>query len=310
MGFGGREMNATDNSQLTTDNSQLPRVWLNGALLPEAEARVSLFDRGYLYGDGLFETMRAYGGRIFRLRRHLERLAEGARAINLSYAPEQNEIEKIAEELLQANGLTDAYLRLTVSRGLGLGPLPGENLAPTVSLIARPLQLPSPETYERGWKAILVESALSPGSRLSQLKPLSYLDKTLAKMEAKKAGVDEAILVNSRGEITEASTSNLFLVKGNDLLTPPAEAGLLAGITRAAVLELAPALSLQVVETRLTPADLSSAAECFLTNSILEVMPLTGVGEAPIGEGQPGRISRKIHKAYQNLVKSELGLPG
>jgi len=283
-------------------------VWLNGNLVLEEEARVSLFDRGYLYGDGLFETMRAYSGRIFRLEQHLERLAEGARQISLPFSLQASEVAHTAGNLLQANGLTDAYLRLTLSRGPGVGPLPPDSISPTVSLIARPLKLPSPAEYKNGWKGILLESALSPEARLSQLKSLSYLDKVMAKMKAKAAEVQEAVLVNSRGEITEASASNLFLIRGARLLTPPPEAGILKGITRAAVMELAPSLSLRVSETRLLPSDIFASQEAFLTNSIIEIMPLTWLDGDRIGEGRRGPVTAALQRAYKKLVKKELEL--
>jgi branched-chain amino acid aminotransferase len=292
---------------LTTSEPQNKAyVWLNGALLPEQEARISLFDRGYLYGDGLFETMRAYGGGIFRLAQHIERLQEGARTIRLELPLNAAEAARAAGKLLQANTLSDAYLRLSVSRGIGLGPLPPEGISPTISLIARPLRLPDTQEYADGWSAILVESSISPGAGLSQLKPLSYLDKLLAKMKAREAGVQEAVLVNSRGEVTEASTSNLFVLHGKRLLTPPPEAGLLKGITRGVVMELAPNLSLQVAESRLLPSDIFSAQECFLTNSIMEIMPLCWLEGERIGEGRRGPVTSALRKAYADLVKKEL----
>jgi len=281
-------------------------VWLNGTLLPEGEARVSLFDRGYLYGDGLFETMRAYGGKIFRLRQHLVRLTEGARELGLRLRLACSQIEQAAADLLDTSGLSDAYLRLTVSRGPGLGPLPKHNLKPTISLIARRLRLPSPQEYEKGWKAVLVESALSLNSQLSKVKSLSYLDKVLARIRAREAGADEALLVNSQGEIAEASTSNFFLLQEGRLLTPPLKAGLLRGITRETIMELAPRLSLGVSEATLTPEEVFSAQECFLTNSIMEVMPLTSLEGQEIGEGRRGPITAALHRAYQNLVVKEL----
>ena len=291
----------TASKEMTTK----PYVWLNGALLPEEAARVSLFDRGYLYGDGLFETMRAYNSKLFRLRQHFDRIAAGASEIGIPLPLAFHQLKHVATELLQANGLADAYLRLTISRGVGLGPLPAADLSPTISLIARPLRLPSPQEYETGWKGILAVSSLAPGAQLSQLKSLSYLDKLLAKMQAKAAGAQEAILTNARGEITEASTSNIFIIKGQQLLTPPISAGLLPGITRAVILELAAQLSLTINETAIKPADVFVADECFLTNSIMEIMPLTRLADRAIGTGRPGAMTLTIQQAYRETVLSE-----
>ena len=284
-------------------------VWLNGKFQAAEEARVSLFDRGYLYGDGLFETMRAYQGQIFRLQQHFDRLAAGAAALGIELPYSCREIRHTIGNLLQANLLTEAYLRLTLSRGAGLGPLPPEQPKPTVSLIARPLRLPAPEEYEAGWGAVVVESALAPGAQLSGLKSLCYLDKLMAKASAQAAGVQEALLVNARGEVTEASSSNVFIVRDKRLLTPPREAGLLAGITRGVVMELAPALSLQVEERRLTPEEVLGASEAFLTNSIMEIMPLVRLGGNSIGEGRPGPVARALQQSYQSLMRRELELP-
>jgi branched-chain amino acid aminotransferase len=280
--------------------------WINDALLPEDRAHVSLFDRGYLYGDGLFETLRAYGGKVFRLERHFARLKDSAREIGLSWSLNLQQLERIVTELLHANDMSDAYLRFTVSRGIGVGPLPSVSVTPTNSLFLRPLNLPSPMEYENGWKGLLVESSLSAGAQLSRLKSLNYLDKVLAKMKAREAGAQEAVLTNSRGEITEAATCNLFILKGRRLLTPPLSAGLLPGITREAIIELAPVLSLEPEETALRPDDLFTSDECFLTNSIIEIMPLTELDGKWIGDGRRGPLSATCQRAYRELVRREL----
>ena len=282
-----------------------PKVWLNGSLIPEAEARVSLFDRGYLYGDGLFETVRAYNGRVFRLGPPLERLHKGAAAIGLSLPYSDSDISEAVETLLAANDLADAYLRLSISRGIGLGPLPPAETPPTVSIIARPLSLPPAQEYERGWSAILAESLLAPTQRWAHIKPLSYLDKLVAKREAQKAGAKEAILVNCRGEVTEASTSNIFLIRNRRLLTPPPASGLLLGITRQAVLEIASEIPLPTEERPLMPDDIHAADEAFLTNSIIEIMPLTQLDGGSVGSG-PGELTRALQQALTRLIKREL----
>jgi branched-chain amino acid aminotransferase len=279
-------------------------VWLNGEFLPEQAAKVSLFDRGYLYGDGLFETMRAYSGRVFRLAHHLARLRQAAAQIGLQIPFGDSQIQHIVKELLIINRLQDAYIRLNISRGIGLGPLPDNSQSPTVSLIAKPLRLPSPKKYENGWQGIVVRTGLSPEGGLSQLKTLSYLDKIMAKMKAQEAGVQEAILVNANDEITEASTSNIFLVKDSLLLTPPVEAGLLPGITRLTILEMAS----KVEERRILASEIFEAEECFITNSIIEIMPLTRLEGKKIGDGRPGKVTMALQQAYTQLVRNELGL--
>jgi len=283
------------------------KVWLNGRLILESQAHISLFDRGYLYGDGLFETMRAYRGKVFRLDGHWQRLITATEAIELSLTVGLKELSSAITDLLKANDLSDAYLRLTVSRGIGLGPLPEANLAPTISLIARPLHLPSPEEYQTGWRAILVPTSLAPGSLQSGFKSLSYLDKINAKLQTRRAGVNEAILINSAGQVTEGAVSNLFLIKHDRLLTPALAGGLLPGITRQVILELAPKLEIPVDETNLVPQDIFSAQEAFLTNSLLEIVPLAALAGKPIGNCLPGPITSALQAAYRRLVREATG---
>ena len=277
-------------------------VYLNGEFLPEDRASVSIFDRGLLYGDGLFETVRAYGGRLFRLDRHLERLADSARQIGL---PPIGDLSGPANELLARNSLADAYLRITVTRGVGLG-LEATETSPTVLIIARPLNLPPPETYARGYAVRIVPAEHARGAALPGLKSLCYLDKILARRRAREQGADEALLVNSAGALTEAAASNVFLVHNGRLVSPALDQGLLPGITRDAVIELA-----RYVEETVVPAGLlRDAEECFLTNSIMEIMPVTRADDYLIGRGQPGPLTTQLRQAYAELVRRELGLAG
>jgi branched-chain amino acid aminotransferase len=283
------------------------RVWLNGDLVPESQAHISLFDRGYLYGDGLFETMRAYAGKVFRLEQHWRRLVSAGQAVELPIPLAHAEISSAIADLLKANNLADAYLRLTVSRGIGLGPLPEANLTPTLSIIARPLHLPSAKEYQKGWRGLLVATSLAPGSLQSGLKSLSYLDKIYAKLQARRAGANEAILFNSAGRVTEGATTNIFLVKENRLLTPALENGLLPGITRRVIFDLAKNLELSSAEIELTPQDIFSAQECFLTNSLLEIMPLVRLDEKAIAGGVPGPVTGALQAGYRRLVQEDIG---
>lgn len=281
-------------------------VYLNGQILPEEQARISILDRGFLYGDGLFETMRAYSGRVFRLGQHYQRVAAASERIGLGFSTPQADVAAAVAELLGRNGLQDAYVRLTVSRGEGLGMEPPEPAAATVAIIARPLSLPDARLYREGAAVTLLGPASGPA--LAALKSLSYLDRLLARRAARQAGTDDAVLTNSAGHLTEASSSNVFLVKDGVLCTPALECGLLAGITRQAVLEVADEIGMPAREGEFTAANLLAADECFLTNSIAEILPVTRVGDRPVGPGRPGDWTRTLTAAFRRLVARELGL--
>jgi branched-chain amino acid aminotransferase len=307
----------------------MDNLWLscNGRIVAPDEARVSPLDRGVLYGDGLFETMRAYGGRVFRLEAHLERLAASAPIVRFGLPWTAAELAQAVTELLAVSALADAYLRLTVLRGEGPpGPAPGKCPAPHYFVIARPLQSqrdppqapllrrggvarPYPaRCYQDGATAIVASTRQNEGSPLARVKSTSTLNHVLAIGEAKDAGVDEALLLNNRGELAEGATSNLFIARGDTLLTPPVECGCLPGITRAALLERAPALGFTVALRPVTLADLLAADEAFLTNSLMEVMPLVRVAGHPIGSGRPGPVTARIASDYRAQVEQELSL--
>ncbi|MBI4294891.1 MAG: aminotransferase class IV [Chloroflexi bacterium] len=281
-------------------------VYLNGELLPRHQACLSPFDHGFLYGYGLFETMRAYGGRVFRLGLHLERLQRSARFLGL--ALEGLELEKAVVDTLRANGLADARLRLTVSAGEGQAiPDPATCRGPTVLVTATSYQPPSPQSYQSGWTAITSSICRNSRSPLCQMKGIAYIDSVLARRQARAAGADEALLLNEKGLLAEASTSNLFLVEGSLLLTPRDEDGALAGITRAAVFELSPALGLSAAQASLMPSGLAAASEVFVTSSLIEIMPLVRVDDKTIGSGAPGPVTQRLAEAYREMVKRETG---
>jgi len=280
-------------------------AYLNGEFLPEEQARISILDRGFLYGDGLFETMRAYSGRVFRLAQHYERLASSAERIGLRVPLPEHDLSHVIAELLRRSGLLDAYVRLTISRGEGLGMEPPD-ARPTVSVVARELVLPDERLYREG--ASVIVTGASAGPHLAALKSLSYLGSLLARRAARQAGADDAVLTNAAGHLTEASSSNLFFVKNATLCTPSLECGLLPGITRHAIVEIAGQVSLPAQEGQFTPEDLRTAEEAFLTNSIAEVLPVTRVDGAPIGSGKVGPVTAKLMDAYRRLVASELSL--
>jgi len=278
-------------------------VYLNGSLMPLSQARLSPLDYGFLYGYGLFETMRAYSGRIFHLEKHLARLSRSAKllGIDLESIPD---LEKALYNTLQANNLSHARIRLTLSGGEG-EPLPDLVIrVPTVLIVARSYTPYPRQVYKQGFKAIVSRIRRNTQSPASAMKSLNYLDNLLARQEAKLAGADEAILLNEQGFLAEGSMSNIFLVSGNALLTPSEDSGILPGITRGVVLEeLAPSLGMKKIERKIALKELLQADEAFFTNSLIEIMPLTQVGGQNIGSGRAGAVTQRLIAAYKELVE-------
>lgn len=279
------------------------RVWLNGEVVDSRKAALSPLDRGFLYGDGLFETLRAYRGKPFLLEEHLTRLDAAAKEVELPLPPRARFVAAVAA-VLEANGLgeRDARVRITVTRGLGGSELwpesPGE---PTALVTAQPLDLPS-WLHERGASA--VTSARRVPSGRPAVKSTSFQAYVLAKGEARRASAWEALLLNDKGEVAEGATSNVFALLDGALVTPPVEAGILPGLTRAAVLGLAkPALCLDAREAPLQPRELAQATEAFLTSSVAEVVPLVRLDGMALGDGAPGPATRAVMKAYRDEVR-------
>ena len=278
-------------------------IYINGALVPRGEARISPFDRGFLYGYGLFETMRSYGGWVFRLDRHLARLMRSAERLGLAALLDPAVLEQAIQKTLEANRLRDARIRLSISAGEGeRGLAPPESGMLTIIVVAERLSLPTPRAYEKGVSAAIVSARRNSQSLLSGIKSMAYLESLLAHSEAMAAGADEAILLNERSTVAECSTSNIFLVVGGRLLTPSAESGILPGITREVVLELAQGLGITTVVGEIQLADLLGADEAFLTNSIVELMPITQVDGRPVGRGKPGEVTMRLLKTYREQV--------
>ena len=280
-------------------------VWLNGELLPQSQAKVSVYDHGFLYGDGIFETLRAYGGKVFRLEDHLERLDKSARAIYLEMPWQREELAAAIQKTMEANKIQEGYIRISISRGEGpLGLDPKVCPTPTVVVMAKEIA-PYPVEYrEKGVEIALVSvrrnipEALSP-----QIKSMNFLNNILAKVEASQRGAFEGIMLNQEGYLTEGTVSNLFLVQQGKLLTPPASAGVLEGITRQVVIEAAEKLQIPFQEINLTRYDLYNAQEVFLTNSSLEVMPVTKADGRPIANGLPGTITQQLAREYKNFIR-------
>jgi branched-chain amino acid aminotransferase len=290
-------------------------IYLNGQLIPRSRAKLSPFDHGFLYGYGLFETMRAYQGHIFRLDRHLTRLRSSAQSLGLAHSviatlnivKGKQSLEAACTKTLEANKLKDARLRLTVSAGEGdMTPDPDTCSSPTVLITAQNLVPLPPEKYESGFKTALSSLRRNSQSPLSRLKSTCYMENILARMAARAAGCNEAILLNEQGYLAEGSTTNIFLVNKGELITPSLESGVLPGITREAVLEIARAANIKTLERQVELKELIEAEEAFVTNSIMELMPLTWFEGKSIGTGKPGQLTKKLIAAYRKLVDETL----
>jgi branched-chain amino acid aminotransferase len=286
-------------------------VYLNGSLIPRSQAQISVFDHGFLYGHGLFETMRAYHGTIFLLQRHLKRLLSSAAVIGLEARLADVDLGKACSDTLKANGLEDARLRLTVSRG-EVDSFPGSSIDinPTVLVTARSYSPLPAQIYGNGFKVGVSSFRRYSQSPLSRLKSTNYLINLLARMESKAAGLDESLLLNEHGFLTEGSISNVFFITDSRLVTPPLESGILLGITREVVMELAGNLRINATEEKVRLKDLGYFDEAFLTNSVMEIMPLVEVREddgkiITIGSGRPGGLTKKLMSAYREMVERE-----
>lgn len=282
------------------------KIFIDGQFLGEQDAKVSVFDHGLLYGDGVFEGIRAYNGRVFKLKEHIDRLFYSAKAILLNLPMSHADICKAVVDTCRENGIRDGYIRLVVTRGVGtLGLNPNRCKRPSVIVIADKVQLYPKEYYERGLDIVTVPTTRNLHSALNPaIKSLNYLNNILAKIEANNAGCEEAIMLNSEGYVAECTADNVFLVKGNDLMTPPLSAGALYGITRGVVMGLARQSGLQVTEPNITRYDVFNADECFITGTGAEVVPVVKVDGRVIGSGSPGPRTRELVKKYHDLVQS------
>jgi len=289
-------------------------VYLNSRLVPRFEAKLSAFDHGFLYGYGLFETMRAYNGHIFRLDSHLTRLRCSAESIGLTHSVLTTEegkqsLKAACLATLEANELSDARIRLTVSAGEGdMTPDPGTCPSPTILITTRNLDPLPPEKYEAGFSAAVSFLRRNSQSPLSRLKSTCYMENVLARTAARAAGYDEAIFLNEQGYLAEGSMTNVFLVSRGELITPSFESGVLPGITRDAVLEIARTSNLKATERWVELNELIEAEEAFLTNSILELVPLVSVEGRIIGTGKPGKLTTDLLFAYRKLVDEAVEL--
>jgi len=280
------------------------KVYISGQWYEKEQAKISVYDHGFLYGDGVFEGMRAYSGQVFRLEQHLDRLWESAHAIWLTIPMTREQMTQALYQTLKVNELSDAYIRLVVSRGAGtLGLDPNKCPKGEVIIITDHIALYPAEFYRDGLEIITASTIRNHPNALSpRIKSLNYLNNILAKIEGLQAGKVEALMLNINGEVAECTGDNIFVVKHNVLSTPPKEAGILDGITRGAVLELAAAAGIKTQEVPLTRHDVYIADECFLTGTAAEVIPVVKVDNRVIGTGRPGPLTQDLIKRFTALV--------
>lgn len=285
-------------------------IYIDGKFLPEADAKISVFDHGLLYGDGIFEGIRFYNGRVFRLEEHLERLWDSARSICLEIPMSRTEMTEALLETIRQNGLREGYIRLIVTRGVGnLGLNPAHCRRPSVIIIATTIALYSKEVCETGLTVVTCATRRTGAASLNPaVKSLNYLNNVMARIEANLAGADEALMLNDAGNVAECTADNVFIIKRGQIFTPPIAAGALRGITRSVVFEIAEELGLKITETDITRHDVFVANECFLTGTAAELIPVIKADGRMIGDGRPGPITTRMIGRFRELTR-ETGTP-
>jgi branched-chain amino acid aminotransferase len=283
------------------------KIWIDGELVNSSDAKVSVYDHGLLYGDGVFEGIRLYNGKIFEPDAHIRRLYNSAKALRLTIPITPQQLLAAIEQTAKANQFTDCYVRAVVTRGVGyLGLNPNKCPKPTVFVITDLMEMYPRETYEKGM-AIITASVIRnhPNALSPRVKSLNYLNNILAKIEAVDAGVPEALMLNAEGNVAECTADNIFIVKGGLVLTPTTTDGILEGITRAAIIQLCGKLQIPCVEKTIQRHDVYTADECFLTGTGAEVISVTKIDGRTIGAGEPGPITRRLMDAFHKHVRGE-----
>ena len=281
------------------------KVWIDGKLLDKADAKISVYDHGLLYGDGVFEGIRVYAGRIFKPKEHLRRLYDSAKAIRLTIPLPPDKLLAAIEETVRANNLTDCYIRAVVTRGVGfLGIDPNKCSNPSVIVIADQIHVYPKETYDKGIAVITAATIRTHPAALSpRVKSLNYLNNILARIEANDAGVPEAIMLNSAGNVAEGTVQNIFIVRDGKVFTPTVVDGILEGVTRQTMLDLCVKLNVPHEERTLQKHDLYVADECFLTGTGAEVMPVTKIDGRVVGTGTAGPVTKRLIEAFHKFVR-------
>ncbi len=281
------------------------KVYIDGKFISKDKAHISVFDHGLLYGDGVFEGIRTYGGLIFKLKEHIARLYQSAHAIMMDLPISKDEMIEAVKKTLRENKMRDAYIRLIVTRGIGdLGLDPRKCLKPTVIIITDKIKLYHQELYEKGLEIVTISTQRNIHQAVNpQIKSLNYLNNILAKIEAINAGVEEAIMLNSEGYVAECTGDNIFIIKDGALYTPPIHSGVLRGITRGAVIDIAYLKEVPVHEEVLTRYDLFNADECFLTGTAAEIIPVVSIDRRKIGNGKPGKMTLNLISEFHKLTK-------
>ena len=296
---------AVDSRSATKTAVKESKIYIDGKFYSQANAKISVFDHGLLYGDGIFEGIRFYNGRVFRLEEHLERLWDSARSICLEIPISRGEMTEALLETIRQNDLRDGYIRLLVTRGVGhLGLNPAQCDRPSVIIIAATITLYPEAMYQNGLTVVTVATRrTNPASLNPAVKSLNYLNNVMARIEANLAGADEALMLNDAGNVAECTADNIFVIKRGQIFTPPITAGALRGITRSVVFEIAAELGIKITETDITRHDVFIADECFLTGTAAEVIPVIKADSRPIGNGKPGPISTRIIARFRELTR-------
>jgi len=282
------------------------KIYIDGNFHDQAEAKISVFDHGLLYGDGVFEGIRFYNDRVFRLEEHIDRLWDSSRAIAMDIPMSKSELVAATLETIRQNDLHDGYVRLIVTRGVGsLGLSPDTCRRPSIIIIAATIALYPEELYQKGLTMVTCSTRRTPPAALSpRVKSLNYLSNILGKLEAQNAGAGEGLMLNEQGYVSECTGDNIFIVKKGEISTPHLSSGILAGVTRAVVFELAEKLSIRAVERELIRHDIYTADECFLTGTAAEVIPAVQLDRRLIGNGQPGPITLQLIERFRELTRA------